>query len=44
MTNISPADIELVKKSFLPDRFRFDLAMKALLERKGKRLSTVVKT
>ena len=30
--NVTANDIELLRRSFLPDRFKFDVALRALLE------------
>ena len=34
--NVTSSDIELLRRSFLPDRFKFDVALRALLEMEAK--------
>ena len=34
--NVTANDIELLRRSFLPDRFKFDVALRALLEMEAK--------
>ena len=37
--NVTANDIELLRRSFLPDRFKFDVALRALLEMEAKQVA-----